>query len=404
VTAVAPPSLVDAKADAQPGAAADSGLRALRRWRAPLIIAVVILLGGIFIALVSPSTPTPANTYLDPTRTGPAGSRALADILGGRDTEVLPVTTAAAARAAADRGASTVVITSPSLLTGAGLRLLASAPADLVIVAPDPVSAATLAPGIEVEGSTFTGPIQPHCRLAAATLAGNADLGGVVMRLRAGLRGSSCYPFAGSVTLVQYRSGAREITVLGTGAPLENQDLAQLGNAALALNLLSDRGQLAWLTPQPPANAAARSAGGSASIWSIIPLGTYLVAIQLGVALLLVVAWRARRLGPLSTEQLPVVVRASETTEGHARLYQARRARDRAAAGLRDAAIGRLAPAVGLPAGATAEAITAAIAARSSRRAPELHQLLFGPPPASDGALIRLAEDLDAMEREVRAQ
>jgi Domain of unknown function (DUF4350) len=404
MTTAAPPSAVDAKADAQPGPGGESGSRALRRWRAPLVLAVVIFLGGIFIALASPSTSTPANTYLDPTRTGPAGSRALADILAGRGTEVVPVRTAAAAKAAADRGASTLVITSPSLLTGAELRLLASAPADLVIVAPDPVSAAALAPGIEVEASTFVGPIQPHCRLAAATLAGNADLGDVGMRLRAGLRGSSCYPLAGLATLVQYAAGARQITVLGTGAPLENQNLAQLGNAALALNLLSGRGQLVWLTPQPPVTAAAGPTGGPASIWSLIPLAAYLVAIQLGVALLLIAAWRARRLGPLSTERLPVVVRASETTEGHARLYQARRARGRAAAELRDATIGRLSPAVGLPAGATAEAITAAIAARSSRSAQQLHQLLFGSPPASDGALIRLAEELDAMEREVRAQ
>ncbi len=66
-----------------------------------------------------------------------------------------------------------------------------------------------------------------------------------------------------------------------------------------------------------------------------MPLAAWLVAIQLGVALLLAALWRARRLGPLVTERLPVVVRASETVEGHARLYRSRRARDRVAATLR---------------------------------------------------------------------
>ena len=61
---------------------------------------------------------------------------------------------------------------------------------------------------------------------------------------------------------------------------------------------------------------------------------------QLWLVVVLVALWKGRRLGPLVAEQLPVVVRASETVEGRGRLYRSRRARDRAADGVahRDAA------------------------------------------------------------------
>ena len=53
--------------------------------------------------------------------------------------------------------------------------------------------------------------------------------------------------------------------------------------------------------------------------------------------------WRGRRLGPLVVENLPVVVRASETMEGRARLYQKSSARLHALDALRIGAIQRLA-------------------------------------------------------------
>ena len=120
--------------------------------------------------------------------------------------------------------------------------------------------------------------------------------------------------------------------------------------------------------------------------------------------MLLTALWRARRLGPLVTEPLPVVVRASETTEGHARLYQASRSRDKAADALRTAVAARLTRALGLPAEPAADVLTAEIAARTSLSQDQARQLVFGPAPATDADLVALADDLDAMEREVRAQ
>jgi hypothetical protein len=369
-----------------------------REWRAPLAIIAFVLLAGTAIALLQPG---PAVTgYLSPDAKGADGTHALTDILTERGHSVQTVTAVRAAVADAAPGI-TLVITSPYLLTTGELRALRRTPADLVIAEPDPAALAVLAPRVTQAGGGPVGPRPPACALPAATLAGAADLGGPGLRVRPGTPGvAQCYGSGGLAALVRFRSGGRLITVLSTGDPLTNAYLARQGNAALAINLLSSGGRIVWLVPSFPTGSA--TAGGPRSFDSLVPLAAYLVAIQLGVALLLTALWRARRLGPLITERLPVVVRASETVEGHARLYRSRRARDRVAAALRSATLARMMPATGLPPAATPAAVTAALAARSTLDEARVADLLYGPAPGSDTALITLASDLDALEGEVR--
>ncbi len=88
---------------------------------------------------------------------------------------------------------------------------------------------------------------------------------------------------------------------------------------------------------------------------------------EIAVALALAALWRMRRFGPLVFEPLPVVVRASETVEGHGRLYRSRRARDRAAAALRAAALARITARLGLPQTAPPEAVCRELARRTGR-------------------------------------
>jgi hypothetical protein len=126
--------------------------------------------------------------------------------------------------------------------------------------------------------------------------------------------------------------------------------------------------------------------------------------LQLGIATVLAAIWRARRLGPLVPERLPVIVRASETVQGHARLYQSRRARDRAAAVLREAMLARVLPALGLARDASPDAVSDALASRSRLSQQVVTTIVFGSPPASDTELAALVRDLDRLEREVRSQ
>jgi hypothetical protein len=395
-----------------------------RRWRVPLALVALILLGGTVTALLKPAAAITG--YLDPAGTDAPGARALADILSDRGDKVVRVVTPAAAQAAAAAGPGgvTLVITSPQLLSAQQLASLAGIAADRVLVGPDRAALAALAPEVRLVGAAPVQALWPACGLTAAQLAGNADLGGLRLVLRSAGRpgrgprlgagapaqGSPaqggpelCYPTGGSASLVRYTASRRVITVLGSGNALTNGRLAQLGNASLAINLLGGRSRIVWLVPEPALPGGAPP-GRPTSLLGLIPLPAYLVAIQLGVAAVLAALWRARRLGPLVPEPLPVVVRASETAEGHAGLYRSRRARGRAAGALRAATLARTLPALGLAPDARPGEVISAVSARSGSGGEAIEAMLFGPAPRDDAALVALADDLDALEREVRSR
>ncbi|MCU7824511.1 DUF4350 domain-containing protein, partial [Kitasatospora sp. DSM 101779] len=90
---------------------------------------------------------------------------------------------------------------------------------------------------------------------------------------------------------------------------------------------------------------------------------------------------------------------------GRARLYRRANARGHAADALRRAVRHRLAPVLGVPVAAgepDPAALCAAAAGRLGRPSADLQALLYGGPPTDDAALLRLSDDLDALERQVR--
>jgi hypothetical protein len=364
------------------------------------VLALGVVVAGVVIALLQPA---PANGYLDPNGTSPTGSRALADLLTARGQQVVRVTAPPSASAAPG---SLELITGAGSLTKAQLVQAGRFNGDILLVAsgdvtpseshaaddaPDALRA--IAPAVHFAGYEPATVAEPACTAQAAALSGAVYFYGAVLRSTAPAA-QSCYPAGDGYSLVSYRDGARTITVLGSSAPLSNAYLSAQGDAALTLNLLRSARQVVWVVPSPQAQAT--TAPGQRSFFSLVPWPAYLVAIQLCVAVLLAAAWRARRLGPLVAERLPVIVRAAETVEGHGRLYQARRARDRAAAELRAAASARIAQVTG--GSATPEAIEA----RTGLPAEYVAVLLHGPPPPTDQALVTLAAELDTLERKIR--
>lgn len=357
-----------------------------RPWRLPAILVGIVLLGGVVIAWLQIGVP---GGYLDPGNTGPDGGHALAAILAARGAQVTTVTTANAAAKATTTG--TILVTNPRLLTDDELGTLATSPASLVIVGPDQATLDALAPGLTIAGQAGTTALNPGCPLPAAATAGDADMGGTLFR---DTEATQCYATHGHPSLVSYRAAGHQVTVLGTGAPFTNKDLGDRGNAALALNLLQGK-NLIWLTPQS-SPATPPPVTQQKSFTSLIPEPVYMIAAELGIAVVLLALWRMRRLGPVVPERLPAIVRAAETTEGHGRLYRARRSRDQAAAHLREAATRRLIPLLGLPPDATPATV--------AERAHDSAQILTGPAPDNDGALVALADKLDALEREAGAR
>ncbi|MEU1160832.1 DUF4350 domain-containing protein [Streptomyces sp. NPDC005921] len=371
-----------------------------------IVLAVVLLLAGaVGIAVIRSDS---RHGDLDPRSADTYGSRAVAELLADRGVDTRVVTTLADAQAAAGRD-TTLLVAVPDLLTPRQqTRLRASTAGSggrTVLVAAGSTSVERLAPGVTADPATsLKSTLNPHCDLAAARRAGTADTGGI-RYTTTHLDADSCYPSQRLATLIRVpaASGGGDTVVLGAPDILLNDRLDEQGNASLALQLLGSRPHLVWYLPSL-SDSSATGTGEQKSLFDLLPSGWLWGTLQLFIAAGLAAFWRARRLGPLVPERLPVAIRASETVEGRSRLYRKANARDRAAAALRSTTRTRLAPLVGVPVSQAhaPEALLPALSAHLHGDGQTLHSLLFGPPPGDDEALIALTDQLDALEREVR--
>ncbi|MFF4500341.1 DUF4350 domain-containing protein [Streptomyces sp. NPDC001401] len=375
------------------------------RTRGIALAVVLLLVAAVVIAVIRSDT---RHGELDPRSVAPYGSRAVAELLADRGVSTRMVTTLDEARAAAAPD-TTLLVALPDLLTHRQQTRLHSAIANsggrTVLIAPGSWSVEKLAPGVTADPATsFDSTLSPDCRLPAARRAGTADTGGI-RYTTTHLGADECYRSERLATLLRIpeTSGDGDTVVLGAPDILFNDHLDKEGNASLALQLLGSRPHLVWYLPSLSDNSATDT-GDEKGFLDLLPSGWLWGTLQLFIAAALAALWRARRLGPLVPERLPVAIRASETVEGRARLYRKAKARDRAAAALRSSTRTRLAPLVGAPVAQAhaPEALLPALSAHLHGDGQALHSLLFGPPPSDDAALIALADQLDALEREVR--
>ncbi|GAA4893205.1 DUF4350 domain-containing protein [Streptomonospora salina] len=391
----APPA--PAPAATPPSAPASPGAGDLwRRVRGPVAFIAVLTVVALLLSL---GARQPREGPLEPEGPNPDGSRALVQLLQDRGTDVTVARTVADATEAAGPGTVTV-LAGAHRVPREQLGPLADAPGDRIVVRPTTPALKALAPGVAVAGRTDERTLRPECALDAAQAAGAADTGGEVYTAE---QGAGCYPAEEGHTLVRVDDGGTTTTVLGSAAPLTNARLGDEGNAALALSLVGER-DVVWLRPDPV------PAEGQSSLVELVPQSLRLSLIPLSAALLLLALWQGRRLGPLVAERLPVVVRASETAEGRAGLYAARRARDRAAAALRAGTLRRIGPGLGLGPDASSAAVVEAVAARTGEDPARVGALLYGaagsasadPHTADDRGLVRLADELDRLEERLR--
>lgn len=387
------------------------GLR-LRRWAWPAAVAGLVVLAAAVTALLTPSGNRDA---LDPRSTAEAGSRAVARILVAHGVSVTVATSAAEAVDGAGAG-DTVVVVHPERLGPRQLARLRATPAALVLVEPDLTVLDALAPGVAATGPADTdGTVDPACPDPDATAAGSITRGGSLYRVLPSSGGSdpadpadpaealfgppvTCYPAADArdgAGLVRLRTARHPVSVLGASHVLRNRDLPRAGNAALALRLLGAGDAVRWYLPDPLEAGVADRQGLS----ELLPSWVRWVFWQLVIVIVVVMLWRARRLGRVVTEPLPVVVRSAETVEGRARLYRVSRSRDRAAALLRTATLRRLAGRFGVPVTASPEEVARLVAAATGREEGDVRGVLLGPVPRHDAALVALATALDELER-----
>jgi hypothetical protein len=414
-----------------------------------------------------PTTPNGVNTA---NLIEPEADDAMLNLLAQDDINYTPVTTLGAAMDFGGIDATLVIdsgeVLSPNDLSG----LIDNGRfTRVVILNNDPTTIAALAPGVSLDQPSVdsTGTVAPGCTEREAAAAGPVDLGGDTATFTVAPSGTaspsstatpsatssastggstgpgatiqSCYQVDGQPTMVvlDHSPMGGDVVVLGSETFTENEFLADDGNASLALQVFGRTGNLVWLAPdftldpaldncsggicgnsqQPQSGAGggvtttvAGPGGGGASgppsLQSLMPAWIWWALVQLAIALLLIAYWRGRRHGRVVTEKLPVRVRASETIEGHARLYRRANAHARAGELLRRASARRMAGYFGLPADAAhhnPQLLTDPIAARLGVAPAQVTELLAGPAPASEQELVHLADRLDQLEREVRS-
>lgn len=366
-----------------------------QRWRGArwvlAALAVIVALATLSAYLTAPR----AGGRLDATSTAPDGARALLTLVREHGVDVVVAPDVAAVEAAAGTNALIVVVQTYHLVDEELLRRLADLPADLLVVEPMSRTREALAPEIEAADSTsFGAGREPNCDLREATRAGAVQL-----QMSAAYEASGATPVTRCYegALVRYSAGGRQVTVVGSADFMTNDALLEEGNAALAMNLTGTNPRMIWYAPQ---FTEGQTTGG-ATLFDLIPAQVWWIVWQLILVVVLVAVWKARRVGPLVAERLPVVVRASETVEGRGRLYRSRRARDRAADALRTATVQRIVPRLGLSRNADPPAVAQGVTARCGVDPQYAAHLLFGPPPTDDAGLVNLARELDNIERQV---
>lgn len=373
--------------------------RALHRTALWVVLLVAVVLVALLItALVRGGARAGAPLAAD--NPAPGGAMALAEVLRQQGVDVVETGSLAETARAIDAadGETTVLLWDPDLLLDddqhGQLLLLTD---DLVVVEPSAFELQDLAPGVALAG-TAGGGFHADCDLPAVRKAGTVTASGSAYRIvRDEGAAIGCLADGDRYGLVQVERASATVTLLGLGSALSNGEIATDGNAALALNLLGRHGTLIWYLP-----TIADLDGGTVTLseltppW-VTPLAVLLVAVALGAML-----WRGRRMGPLVVENLPVVVRASETMEGRARLYERADARLHALDALRIGAVARLARTCGLPRTASVTEVADAVAALTGRDRAEVTGILVDREPATDAELLRLSDELHLLEAEAR--
>ena len=382
-----------------PGAAHDARARR-RRW--VIITAVVLVLLLVVAVAVGLSRRGGNDAELDPRNPKANGAQAVARVLEQRGVKV----DIARGQSALERtdpidSSTTVIVTGTEALsdeTAAAMWEDVRNARRLVLVEPGRFLLQSLDLDIApAGGSAPTRSLRAGCVLAGLTASDTVTAGGTAYTSTA-RDATPCFTFEGDSELVSVPAGygTPEVVVLGNGEVLSNGEVTRYDNAGVSLRLLGQGDRVVWYVPSM-LDISSRDTTPS----SELPRALGPLAFLALFAVLALMLWRGRRFGPLVTEPLPAVVKAVETTQSRGRLY--RRARDTGRAGtvLRAAATRRLASWLGLPVGATTEAVARATAAASGRPLPEVLALLAGPPPADEDAMVALADDLSTLEKEV---
>jgi len=373
-----------------PPAAVPEGF--VRRHRSTLLIGLALAFAvGLAIVLgVGTETATP----MDPDNPGPTGTRALARVLDDEGVDIEVARSAAELEAIDVDDQTSVLVVQPQLLGTSTIERLYNH-----TLGAHSIVVAGAGPGVADEFGAIGGG-------ASIPLGDGRDAGCDDPRfdgLTLEVDSTNVYPdgqcYTGRAGAI-VSTPADRLLLFGADQALTNDQILRADNAAVALRLLGRDQRLVWYVPTIDDLTGDDGVSLATLLPDYVQPGLWLLAVVLAT----VIVWRARRLGPLAVEPLPVVVRAVETTRSLGRLYRRSADRDHAAESLRRAARARLAERLRLGSTTPPDVLAREVARRTGRSEQEVMALLAPPGvvPSTDRDLINLARQLAALYREVR--
>lgn len=367
--------------------------RRVRFW----VIAGIAVLVIVLVSLFATGAAGPGGPTLAATNAGPDGSMAIAEVLRDHGITVTETDSMVATRAAAADLAETTVllVDDGGYLDTSRLRQLERIASRLIVVTPTFDQLEALAPDVAL-GGNVTGTLDADCEVGPVERAGTVTGDGSGYRIIAsGADAVGCLDSGDGIhSLVLLERGDTQVIIVGLRDAFTNARVAENGNAALAIGLLGATPDLVWFLPTIDETDAGPGIAELTPEW-IGPVMVLAILTAIAAAF-----WRGRRLGPLVVENLPVIVRASETMEGRARLYETSSARLRALDALRIGTIDRLGTLCGLPRSATTDDVIRAVAAATGRQPADVSATLRDTEPASDAELVGLSDELLTLERQ----
>ncbi|MCU1567098.1 MAG: hypothetical protein JWQ56_2035 [Pseudarthrobacter sp.] len=373
--------------------------RWLRRHRGLAALAALVA-AALALVIWGQLAPKGDGVPLSVRNPAPEGARAVTEILGRHGVRVNDVASFEEAMAALEGSDSPTLLLYDrnGYLDEARISELADAAGRVVVISPRLQTLAALDSGIKQAGVVpESAPVlEPDCALPDAEASGQVS--GEAGFVYDG--GTSCYRPAGTSAGLLAVGGSGRVTVLGSTAVLSNEKLDELGNAALAIRTLGSSPDLVWYLPSLE---DLDTTGSPQTLDELAPDWSRFIGLWLAVVALAAIVWRGRRHGPLVFEPLPVVVKAVETAEGRARLYQDARAIGQARDNLRAGTLVRLARKLRLGSAATADEAAEAAARFLSRPSDGIKELL-NEHPRTEARLVAWAQELNTLEKEVSSR
>lgn len=337
----------------------------------------------VVVAAYFGSARSNAGPPLDPESTSPDGAKALVELVGrlGGDIDV--------AEGAPPADADVVLLLEDRLPNEQADDVEAWVRRGGTLVVTDPTSLFTPRVGGGIDGVLDGG-----CGVSGFAGVERIDVG-EALGFRDPVDADTCFPTGVGESFVTLQdSGDGTIVSLGGPDVFTNELLDEVDNAVLAGQLLAGDGRRTiFLRPT-------LAGGGDDGLVDLVEAPARAALLQLLIVFLVVVAWRARRLGDPVAEPQPVQIQGSELTNAVGRLLQNNRRPDRAAAILRDHARRDLSSLLGLPLDAAAEVVVATIVARTTLDDASVRRAVSDP-VASDDALVEVAHLLSRIREEL---